>query len=511
VAKVQDVDEALLETVCSRLREHLDADEAAQAEAFARQYYRWVSPDDIAELSELDVYGAALAHFDLARRRAAGATKVRIYNPRFEAHGWQSAHTAVEIVTDDMPFLIDSVGMELNRRGFGVHLIIHPVLKVRRDADGRLLEVLPHGVDDDEDAAVESVIHAEVARRADPSELAALERHLHRVIGEVRAAVADWPDMRAKALDVVAELREDPPPLHEQEIEEAGAFLTWLEDHSFTFLGYREYELLGEGDGLRLDSVPGTGLGILRQQAGEESSRAFDKFPPAVRARALEPYLLNLTKANSRSTVHRPAYLDYVGVKRFDGEGRVVGERRFLGLYTHTAYHARPHEIPILRRKVEAVLERTGFPSDSHNHKALLEILESYPRDELFQISVDDLFRIGMGILHLGERQRLRLFVRRDNFDRFLSCLVFVPRDRFNTDNRRRIEGILRRATRARSIDYTTRVSESVLVRLHYLAYVEPGDLPELDEGEIESMLVAATRSWADDLEEALISEHGTR
>jgi glutamate dehydrogenase len=509
VAKVQDVDEALLETVCSRLREHLDADEAAQAEAFARQYYRWVSPDDIAELSELDVYGAALAHFDLARRRAAGATKVRIYNPRFEAHGWQSAHTAVEIVTDDMPFLIDSVGMELNRRGFGVHLIIHPVLKVRRDADGRLLEVLPHGVDDDEDAAVESVIHAEVARRADPSELAALERHLHRVIGEVRAAVADWPDMRAKALDVVAELREDPPPLHEQEIEEAGAFLTWLEDHSFTFLGYREYELLGEGDGLRLDSVPGTGLGILRQQAGEESSRAFDKFPPAVRARALEPYLLNLTKANSRSTVHRPAYLDYVGVKRFDGEGRVVGERRFLGLYTHTAYHARPHEIPILRRKVEAVLERAGFPSDSHNHKALLEILEGYPRDELFQISVDDLFRIGMGILHLGERQRLRLFVRRDNFDRFLSCLVFVPRDRFNTDNRRRIEGILRRATRARSIDYTTRVSESVLVRLHYLAYVEPGDLPELDEGEIESMLVAATRSWADDLEEALISEHG--
>ncbi|MGH2801290.1 MAG: NAD-glutamate dehydrogenase domain-containing protein, partial [Thermoleophilaceae bacterium] len=228
-----------------------------------------------------------------------------------------------------------------------------------------------------------------------------------------------------------------------------------------------------------------------------------------MRARALEPYLLNLTKANSRATVHRPAYLDYVGVKQFDDEGRVVGERRFLGLYTHTAYHASPRAIPILRRKVEAVLGRAAFPLDSHNEKALLEILESYPRDELFQISTDDLFRIAMGILHLGERQRLRLFARRDTFDRFLSCLVFVPRDRFNTENRRRIEGILRRATGATSIDYTTRVSESVLVRLHYLVYAEPGKLPRLDEREIETLLVAATRSWADDLEEALLEEHG--
>jgi glutamate dehydrogenase len=506
VAHALDVDETLIDTVCSRLREHLSGDDAARAEVFARQYYRWVSPEDIAERRALDLYGAALAHFDLARQRAPGTTKVRIYNPEFEVHGWESPHTAVEIVTDDMPFLIDSIGMELNRRGFGVHLIIHPVIQVRRDAEGRLLEVMPHGEEADGTVA-ESVIHAEVGRQTEAAELDELKAHLVRVIGEVRAAVTDWPEMRARVLDVVAELGTDPPPLDGGEIAEARAFLAWLEDHNFTFLGYRDYELSGAAGELSLVSVPDSGLGILRH--ADASSRPFDQLPPAVRSRALEPYLLNLTKANSRATVHRPAYLDYVGVKRFDEDGGVIGERRFLGLYTHTAYQASPREIPILRRKVDAMLRRAAFPAESHNEKALLEILESYPRDELFQISDEDLFRISMGILHLGARQRLRLFVRRDTFDRFISCLVFVPRDRFNTENRRRIERILRRATGATSIDYTTRVSESVLVRLHYLAYLTPDATPELDEAKTETLLVAAVRSWGDDLEEALIDEHG--
>jgi glutamate dehydrogenase len=506
VAHALDADETQIDTVCSRLREHLSGDEATRAEAFARQYYRWVPAEDIAERRELDLYGAALSHFDLARRRRPGQTKVRIYNPEFEVHGWESPHTAVEIVTDDMPFLIDSIGMELNEHGFAVHVIIHPVIQVRRDDSGSLLEVLPHGAEA-EGTLAESVIHAEVARQTDPAELERIETQLARVIDEVRAAVTDWRAMRDKALDIVAELGTDPPPLDEDEIAETREFLVWLEDHNFVFLGYRDYELTGEGAELALSAVPGSGLGILRQ--GDDGSRGFANLPPAVRTRALEPYLVNLTKANSRATVHRPSFLDYVGLKRFDAAGMVVGERRFLGLFTHTAYHASPHEIPILRRKVDAVLQRAAFPADSHDEKALVEILESYPRDELFQISVDDLHRIAIGILHLGARQRVRLFFRRDTFDRFISCLVFVPRDRFNTENRRRIEGILRRATNATSIDYTTRVSESVLVRLHYLAYVEPGELPAIDEHETETLLVAATRSWGDDLEEALLDEYG--
>ena len=505
---VESVDRALLDTVCSRLRSQLPDDVSSQAETFVRQYYRWVPPEDLAERNALDAYGVALAHFNLARRRTPGTTTVRVYNPEFETHGWQSSHTAVEVVTDDMPFLTDSVTMELSRRGFGVHLLIHPVLQVRRDAEGRLQEVLSAQPDGAEGAIAESVIHAEIDRQTGPRQLEELRAGLADVLDQVRAAVEDWPEMRERALAIVAELEESPPPLDPDEVEESRAFLAWLEDHAFTFLGYREYRVVEEEE-VRLEAAEDTGLGILRQQEGEKSSRDFAQLPPGVRSLALEPYLLNLTKANSRATVHRPSYLDYVGVKTFDADGRVTGERRLLGLYTHTAYHASPREIPVLRRKVDAVLDHADFPPGSHNEKALVEILETFPRDELFQISVEDLVEISLGILHLGERQRVRLFVRRDPFGRFLTCLVFVPRDRFNTDNRRRIEAILREATNASTIDYTTRVSESVLVRLHYLVYTEPGRLPDVDAGEIEARIIEATRAWTDDLEAALVEEQG--
>ncbi|MEA2428900.1 MAG: glutamate dehydrogenase, partial [Thermoleophilaceae bacterium] len=507
---VEDVDEALIEGVCSRLREHLREDEADQAEAFVRQYYRWVSPDDLAERSSLDLYGAALAHFKLATERPAGTTKVRVYNPTFEAHSWQSTHTAVEIVTDDMPFLIDSVTMEMNRRGFGVHVIIHPVINVRRDEHGRLLEVLSPQPEPPPGARSESVIHAEVARQTDPGALEELRGHLLRVIGEVRAAVEDWPQMRRRALDIAAELAADVPHgLDQADVAEASEFLVWVEDQHFTFLGYRDYDVVEDAGGVRLTAVPGSGLGILRHGDAKPTSHSFNELPPEVRTQALEPYLLNLTKANSRATVHRPAYLDYIGVKRLDDAGHVVGERRFLGLYTTAAYHTSPRGIPILRRKIEAVLARAAFPHGSHNEKALIEILETHPRDELFQVTDDELFEVAMGILYLGERQRLRVFVRRDSFGRFLSCLVYVPRDRFNTENRRRIESILRQAFHARSIDYATRVSESALVRLHYMVYIDPAKPSDHGVREIEMLLMAATRSWLDDLEGALVQELG--
>jgi glutamate dehydrogenase len=507
---VESVDRTLLDTVCSRVRAQLSDDDARRAETFVRQYYRWVAPEDLADRNPLDLYGLALAHYNLARLRPPGTPKVRVYNPQFEEHGWESSHTAVEVVTDDMPFLTDSVTIELNRRGFGVHVVIHPVMSMHRDDTGRLTEVLATAQPPTaEDSIAESLIHAEVDRHTDPSDLDQLRSGLLRVIGEVRAAVEDWPAMRRRALAIAADLEQSPPPVDREEIAEVRAFLEWLEDHNFTFLGYREYEL-GRRDGeLLLNTVPASGLGILRQSAERPSSRGFERLAPGVRALALEPYLLNLTKANSRATVHRPSYLDYVGVKRIDDDGRVVGEQRFLGLYTHTAYKAPPQEIPVLRRKVAEVLSRADFPAGSHNEKALIEILEEFPRDELFQISIDELFDISMGILHLGERQRVRMFIRRDPFGRFLTCLVYVPRDRFNTENRQRIEAILRDAFDATSIDYTTRVSESVLVRLHYLVYTDPSRLRDFDAGEIEGRIVTATRSWADDLREALVAEHG--
>jgi glutamate dehydrogenase len=503
--KTEELEAALIDDVCSRVREKLRDDEAPQVEEFVRQYYRRVPPDDLVDRSELDVYGAALAHWNFICRRAPGEAKVRAYNPQFEQHGWQSPHTVVEIVSDDMPFLVDSVRMELGRHGYGIHLLIHPVINVRRDEEGELVEVAPRG---DEQTA-ESVMHVEIDRQSEPRELDALRGHLVRVLGEVRAAVEDWSRMREWAHELITELDEQPPPVDRTEVEEAKALLAWLDDGHFTFLGYREYDLVTEDGGERLRRVAGSGLGILRETGAPADSQGFAKLPPHVRARARAPRLLNLTKANARATVHRPAHMDYVSVKRFDASGQVVGERRFLGLYTTAAYKASPHDIPVVRRKVDAVLARAAFPPGGHDHKALVEILETYPRDELFQIPEDELFEIAMGILGLGERQRIRLFVRRDEYERFLSCLLFLPRDHFNTQNRERAQDILAEAFNAESVDFDLRLAESVLVRIHIVVHTRPGELPDYDVGELERRIVGATRSWTDELYDALVDERG--
>jgi glutamate dehydrogenase len=255
--------------------------------------------------------------------------------------------------------------------------------------------------------------------------------------------------------------------------------------------------------------VQGSGLGILRQTEAGPVSHSFAELPPDVRRLARTPKLLNLTKANSRATVHRPSYLDYIGIKKFDESGEVTGEQRFLGLYTFSAYSASAFDIPLVRRKVRYVLERAGFPEGSHNEKDLVEILETYPRDELFQISKEELFEIAIGILHLQERQRVRIFVRRDTYGRFFSCLVFAPRDRYNTVIRERMQDILLQAFEGTNVEFNVRLSESVLARIHFIIYTKPGETPEYDEEEIEGRIVETTRSWTDNLSDALIEHFG--
>src|SRR5207253_646878 len=401
------------------------------------------------------------------------------YTPTLEEHGWQSTHSVVEIVTDDMPFLVDSVAMALTRRGSAIHVFVHPMIKVLRDDEGRLSELLPWSAD----GPAESLIHVEIDRQAEQAQLDELAAELQRVLADVLAAVQDWPAMREQIREIVAELDQRPPPVGPDDLAEAKALLEWMNDDHFTFLGYRDYELHTEDGEEVLSSVPGSGLGILRETERKPVSHSFARLSAEARRKAREPSLLNLTKANSRATVHRPAYLDYVGLKRFDDAGAVSGERRILGLYTHTAYRASPWEIPVLRRKAQRVVDRSGFVAGSHDHKALVEILESYPRDELFQISDDELYDIALGILRLGERRRLRLFVRRDAFGRFLSCLVFLPLERYNTRVRQRIEQILKDAFDGGTVDLTARVSESVLARLHVIVHTDTGAARDFDVG----------------------------
>ncbi len=494
-----------LEQVRALVKTKVAAEQRATIEELVRRYFGQVDPEDLAQRQAADLYGAALSHWSFGRKREPGRARIRVFNPTIEEHGWQSTHTIVEIVNDDMPFLVDSVTMEANRHGLTLHLIIHPVLAVERDAGGTLMRLAPEG----SDARRESFIHVEIDRTTDPARLEALGTDLGRVLSDVRMAVEDWKKMQGRLPVILAEIDDSAPPLPPAELTEGKAFLRWLAENHFTILGYRCHDLLtldGE-DVLRI--VPGSSLGILRETQSKDVAASFAALPPEVRAYARVPDLLIITKANARSTVHRPGYLDYIGVKRFDRNGEVCGEHRFLGLYTSAAYSAKPADVPLLRHKTANVVARAGLAPGSHAGKALLNILETYPRDELFQTSEDDLLSTAMGILHLGERQRFRLFVRRDPFGRFLSCLIFAPRENYTTELRVKWQELLTQAFNGTGADFNVHLSESMLARILITVRTTPGTVPAFDLRELEAQLAAAARRWEDDLRDALIEALG--
>ncbi|HEY7722938.1 MAG TPA: NAD-glutamate dehydrogenase domain-containing protein, partial [Pedococcus sp.] len=485
-------------------------------ESYLRRYYRHVATEDLLPRAPEDLLGAALSHQRLAQNRPVGTVNVEVFNPEVEEQGWASGHTVVQIVTDDMPFLVDSVTAELLRMGRTVHIVVHPLVLVRRNAAGDLEEVLDRGAADSgtdggatpEFGVVrESWMHLEIDRDSDPQDRKAIADNLRRVLSDVREAVEDWPKMRAKCTEIAQVLEQSPPVgIPPEEVEQTRRLLDWLADNHFTFLGYREYHL-NRGDGAdTLTAVHGTGLGLLRYDTSGEGVTLSEQASGVARERKL----LIVTKANSRATVHRSAYLDYISIKTFDEAGDVTGERRFLGLFTSTAYTESVTRIPVLQDKIDAIFDRTGFTADSHSGKDLLEVLETYPRDELFQADQDELHDNATSVLHLQERRKTKLFLRQDEFGRFVSCLVYIPRDRYNTGVRLKMESILRQAFQGASVDYTTRVSESALARLHFVVRVPQGEsIPEVDQAVLEKQLIDATRTWDEDLSEAARIEHG--
>ena len=513
-------------------------------------YYRHVAIDDLSAAGPDRLAAVTARHTELASHRPQGTALVEV-RPGGDAVLDPPADV-VDIVTDDMPFLVDSITMELAKHGLSARLVVHPQLRVRRDVTGTLREIagqvsagqiragqiragqiragqiragqirageagdLETGASQisdghrSHDELAESWTHIEIPPLA-AGEAETLAADLRRVLGDVRVAVEDYPRMRARALALADEVLtpEGDGAGGADAPAEIAELLRWLADGHFTFLGYREYDLETGPAGMALTGVPGTGLGILRHDRVGPGS--FALLPEEVKARALEPQRLIVTKANSRSTVHRPSYLDYVAVKRLSRSGEIVGEYRFLGLYTHAAFSESIKSIPVLRRKLAEVLNLSGMAADSHDGKEVAEVLDFYPREELFMTSVADLASITAGVHVLRERRQTRLFLRKDVYGRYVSCLVYLPRDRYTTKVRLRAQEILQRAFGGASqVDYSVQVGESPVARLHLVVRAERGrQLPDADAAALERAVAATVRSWDDDVLDAAAAAFG--
>ena len=469
---------------------------------FLQIYLANVDADGVADRDPEEVAGAALSHLTFAMRRRRAAL-VRVFNPTLREHGFVSPHTIIDVVNDDMPFLVDSISLALTERALTLHFIAHPVFAVERNAAG-VLRSLQRRVENG-GGRLESFQHLEIDRIVDPATLSSLAAQIERGLRDVRVAYADWARMRQAARLAAEDLAALSARFDPNDLSETCALLAWMEHRHFTFLGYREYRLAGRKGRERLDPVRSTGLGILRPGHRPPGS-AGRILPEDIRRQSRARDLSLVTKGNMLSTVHRPGHLDYVGIKHFDARGRLVGERRFLGLWTSAAYNSNPREIPLLRHKVARVIEHFALAPDSHDGKALQHILESFPRDELFQASIAELTRIAAGIFGLHERPRVRVLLRRDPFRRFYSCLIYVPREKYNTQVRERIERVIRDAFAATSLESQVQIAESNLARIHIVARTLPTDEVRPDTEALENRVAAAVRSWMDSFKTALLA-----
>ena len=474
---------------------------------FVAAYFDNTDPDELLARGPVTLFAMANAHWRLLDApRTPKTARIRVFNPTLSEDGFVSDHTVVQIVNDNMPFLVDSVTMAINRGNRTAHWIVHPLLSVERDAQGKVLHVRSAAAAGAAGHAdpVESLIQVECDRIVGAAEQQALVAELERVLGDVRAAVEDWRPMleRAQAMAAGATSSSTLSPSGRQEGVE---FLRWLENRNFTFLGARDYDLRRDGDAVSLVAKPETGLGILRGPAQTAETR----LPPEAVALLESNELVLVTKAMTRATVHRPAWLDYVAVKRFDAAGQVIGESRFLGLYTASAYVAPVHEIPQIRSRVAAVMDAAGVVPESHAAKSLQSILDVYPRDELFQVDTATLTDHAIGILRLQERQRTRLFLRRDLFGRFTSAMVFVPRERFNTELRVRIGNELMAALDGQSIEFTPMLTDSPQARIHYLVRAKANAPQNVSLSALEARIARLTERWEDACTTELLRAHG--
>jgi glutamate dehydrogenase len=477
---------------------------------FVRLFFHKMPLMDLEHLDPARACAVACHSYGFFRQKEV-ALQIRILRPDQAPASAKDTKLIIEVHNDDMPFILDSLTAELNRQGFTFYETIHPVFYLKRNKDGSLKQVLE--IDESGDlpsgAKAESFIHFELSAMPEGLDDQQLEADIRRVLASVELVVGDWKPMVAKTLDVAKRLSKVSKYFGPDEIEEARDFLDWLSQKNFVFLGYMEYDFYDRQGKECLSVLDHSELGIFKTADSDLKPQGLTSLPPEVLHFAREPHLIEVTKSNRKSTVHRPVLMDYIAVKRFDERGKVIGESRFLGLFTSTVYYQSADRIPYIRRKIARTLARANFDPMSYNGKSLKAILEFYPRDELFQISEEDLFRFSIGLISLEARPEIRLFARRDRFERFMSCMVYIPRERFTSYLRDQIRQILEHAFNGQMKAFYTQLSDSPLARVHLIIGTAPGAIPEFSVPELEARIAAITNQWGDALRKALTDSKG--
>lgn len=492
----------LLEKVYALIAEKLEMPQQSLITQLAQRLFANIDDDDLLQRNESDMYGATLSLWNHLSDVNLSDISVRIFNPTLSQDGWQSTHTVVEIVTPDNPFLVDSVKMALTRLDMTSHFMLHGPHCFTRE-NGEIISICSN-----DSTMQQTLFHFEVDHLSDPAEIKTLQTELFLVLEDIRRVVNEWKPMSEKLTEVIVELESNHSPIGKDQVNESIQFLAWLQDHNFTLMGYKNFDLVAiEGD-YELTPTAETGLGLFSLDSRIHATKLSD-MPSSARAAAKKSDLLILTKSNTKSRIHRPAYTDYIGIKRLNKEGKVIGEHRFTGLYTSTAYNQSVSNIPLLSNKVERILEASHYIKGSHSYKALNNILETYPRDELFQATEEEMLEVGTGVVKMQDRDLLRLFVRRDPFGRFFSCMVYVTKERYNTELRRQTQRILKSYFGSdQEVEFTTFFSESALARTHYIVRVDNNN-GDINVKDIENNLMEAASTWDDRLCDVIVANLG--
>ncbi|TXS92795.1 NAD-glutamate dehydrogenase [Parahaliea maris] len=498
---------SLLEELAQRIDKRGDKDDRQSLHNLSATFMSRFPAEDMRGRTVENLYGCLYGLFHFMDRWESPAAKVRIFNPELQSHGWESKYTVVAILCRDMPFCTASVRGELNQRNIRIHTLASCNLVTHRDEHGELQAVPEDNDDSRKGLSHESLLYFEIGRHSDSDEMDELRSALEEILAQVSLVVDDFPAMRER-LQQVVEVIGQSTCIEEEYRSEARAFCEWLCRDHMTFLGYEYLDVRRSGSQFEVDVAKAESLGLLRRR-NTRGARELATDLNAMPAEELQRRQLSFAKSRIRSRIHRLAYPDYVEIKVFDETGEVIGQHRFIGLFTSTVYTMNPALIPILRRKVEQVVELSGLETSEHDGRELARVLELFPRDELFQSSIRELYDTVMAVNRIQERRQTRLFVREDAHGKFVNCLVYMPRDRYHTEQRVKMQNILSRAFGAEESEFTTHFSESILVRCHFVLRVDPTEQRHYDVNEIEEQIVQATLAWEDRLRMRLVEEFG--